>query len=847
MELKQVLHELEKTRPQVAMLGLSAIFLLVISMLLEGLRDIIWPVLMLFFIELVPLVAVRIFISRTMARSIVTPLRSKDEMNDAKLESVLRAVDGFAIKESFWIVFLWMFGATILELIAWWWVGTTAWQMVLLGILALIAAIIEALLTYHADQKPLGIVRTEILYRLKKMRPQAGTSLLPRLLAAYMAFVFMVLSMSLFVWLDRDVSAQATKMLDGKSVAFASAASHVNELLRKGEKPSKVFEKTRSVNDGWMSFLADSSGRILAGRSFMDHGWFARISRSESGSWLQKHAPFLYLRKSVGKSINMFWIHENHLVSELFWKIGIWVLLAGVLMAMVGLLLVRSIVVSSLLPFGDLAKRLDAISHGAIDEDVQIGVGGEVGQLVKGIDEFVRFARSVLQAGNSFAETLQKKKGRLSDRIDALRRSSEHREEVAEQTASSILQMRMSVDSIAEQVESLKISSTDCSSSLFEIEQSVREVSSSAENLQNLVDDAAQDISEMTKSMVMAERSMDTLAGRADDANASVSAMGIANNQVEQNISKTNRLIEQVSQIATQGAQSVEETITGINDIQLVTHEARDVINSLSQQMNAVGKILTVISDVAQQTNLLALNAAIIAAAAGEHGKGFAVVADEIKDLADRTATSTKEISGLIRSVQADSQRAVKAMERGSSSVNNGVQLANKAGDALQQILSSVSEVLRMAGEIHESTKAHGHLASSIKHSMTEMADMLRDVRQAMAEQTAAGQRVNRTADQLKDDARFVGRSAAEQVQAVTAVSRSMEKISEMVGFIAKAITEQSQGIGHVAKAAEEVRDSSSLELQRLSEVEEVIDLLSRTVEDLKRKSSLDSAQEYDA
>ena len=93
-------------------------------------------------------------------------------------------------------------------------------------------------------------------------------------------------------------------------------------------------------------------------------------------------------------------------------------------------------------------------------------------------------------------------------------------------------------------------------------------------------------------------------------------------------------------------------------DARVSIRRASAVIESLGKRISEIGNILLVIDDVADQTNLLALNAAIIAAQAGEHGKGFAVVADEIKDLAERSATSTKEIADLIKGVKTPTVQA---------------------------------------------------------------------------------------------------------------------------------------------------------------------------------------------
>jgi twitching motility protein PilJ len=108
-------------------------------------------------------------------------------------------------------------------------------------------------------------------------------------------------------------------------------------------------------------------------------------------------------------------------------------------------------------------------------------------------------------------------------------------------------------------------------------------------------------------------------------------------------------------------------------------------LEHMSTEAEQVKQILVVISDIADQTNLLALNAAIEAARAGEHGRGFAVVADEVQRLAERSASATKQIETLVKTIQTDTNEAVISMEQTTSEVVRGANLSKDAGVALDE------------------------------------------------------------------------------------------------------------------------------------------------------------------
>ncbi len=144
---------------------------------------------------------------------------------------------------------------------------------------------------------------------------------------------------------------------------------------------------------------------------------------------------------------------------------------------------------------------------------------------------------------------------------------------------------------------------------------------------------------------------------------------------------------------AKRGTQAVQDTISGMDDMREQIQETAKRIKRLGESSQQIGEIVELINDIAEQTNILSLNAAIQAAMAGEAGRGFAVVADEVQRLAERSAEATKQISDLVKTIQADTNEAVASMEQATNGVVQATKLADAAGQALGEI-ESVSEQL---------------------------------------------------------------------------------------------------------------------------------------------------------
>lgn len=204
-------------------------------------------------------------------------------------------------------------------------------------------------------------------------------------------------------------------------------------------------------------------------------------------------------------------------------------------------------------------------------------------------------------------------------------------------------------------------------------------------------------------------------------------------------------------QMAYEGADVIQKVVTQMHTISEKSDETANIMTSLEEKSQEIGRIVDVILGISDQTNLLALNAAIEAARAGETGKGFAVVADEVRKLAEQSKDSAAQITGLIKDVQLIAGQAVHISEAGRQEAEAGNQIVKVAGQNFNEIqnmienmtayIESISQqVSQMTVETDQVTKAVDAInqASQKNSEETETISAATEEQSATTEEIAA-------------------------------------------------------------------------------------------------------------
>ncbi|EHS56812.1 methyl-accepting chemotaxis protein [Paenibacillus sp. Aloe-11] len=250
----------------------------------------------------------------------------------------------------------------------------------------------------------------------------------------------------------------------------------------------------------------------------------------------------------------------------------------------------------------------------------------------------------------------------------------------------------------------------------------------------------AQDKAAMESSRAMSEMStvVQTIAG-------SSSSVADEAYSMEKRSVEGNQIVQRVSAQMDSISNSMEKTVVSIN--------------ALQSRSNEISNIVSIITGIASQTNLLALNASIEAARVGEEGKGFAVVAGEVRNLAEQSQESARQIAELIEEIQKEIEQTVEGVSLGSKEVQIGLEVTKQTGEMFSEILNAANKVSSQIQEVSSATE-------QISASTQEM--------------TATSDELSSTISKTSDSSKEIEHTIGEQAQSMAAIVDASDKLSSM-------------------------------------------------------------------
>ncbi|MBW4569067.1 MAG: HAMP domain-containing protein [Tolypothrix carrinoi HA7290-LM1] len=322
----------------------------------------------------------------------------------------------------------------------------------------------------------------------------------------------------------------------------------------------------------------------------------------------------------------------------------------------------------------DLQTQFDAVRQGNLNAQATVYSEDQLGQLAAGFNEMAKVIFTTTNEAQRKAdeqeeakENLQRQVIRLLDDVEGAARGD------------LTVQAEVTADVLGAVADAFNLTIQNLRDIVQQVKVAAREVTKGATNSETFARALSSD------ALRQAEELAVTL--------NSVQVMTDSIQRVAEAAREAETVTREASAFALKGGEAVENTVAGILEIRETVAETTRKVKRLAESSQEISKIVALISQIASRTNLLALNASIEAARAGEAGRGFAIVADEVRQLADRSAKSLKEIEEIVRQIQSETSSVMTAMEEGTQQVIQGTKLAEEAKRSLENIIQVANRI----------------------------------------------------------------------------------------------------------------------------------------------------------